>query len=234
MANYDPAVWTMVRQHQPIGDIARRLGVTEAEARLVVHDLLCDVAAAYREVWEDPRSRPMTPWSAWFDHVTGVENRAAAERYLAWSVEIAERCRRHLSVVFADVDGLKALNDARGHAAGDELLRRVAQAFVRSVRRSDKAFRWGGDEFLLLFPGADAQAATSFVNRVRQAHRCLPFSAGIAEWRPGDTPATLVDRADRAMYADKAQRRPTGVPFSFPALIGGDCRRPARPRDGTD
>jgi diguanylate cyclase (GGDEF)-like protein len=205
MAEFDPAIWAMVGQRRPVADMARQLQVSEAEVRRLVSNLLLDAAAFYHEVWmvaEHP------PWSPWHDYVTGVGNRAAAERYLSWSLEVASRYGRKVSVVFADVDGLKAVNDRDGHAAGDRLLRRTAQTLVRCARQYDRVFRWGGDEFLLVLPRADLAAASGLIRHVRRTAPDLRFSAGVAEWSVGETPELLVERADRAMYADKASRRP--------------------------
>jgi|BEDMetMinimDraft_2_1075160.scaffolds.fasta_scaffold01712_2 diguanylate cyclase (GGDEF)-like protein len=199
-------LWNLLGQRAPVSEIAAQLGISEAEARLSVLEVLRDLNTAYRDVWDDATGAPLVPWSVWIDRVTGVENRSAAEQYLSWLLEASRRSGWSLSVVFADLDGLKRVNDASGHSAGDRLLWKVAQTFVRSVRRTDKVFRWGGDEFLVVFPRSDLATAHAFLSRVRQAAPDLKFSAGVAAWEPTDTVADLVDRADRAMYADKTRR----------------------------
>ena len=121
-------------------------------------------------------------------------------------------------MVFADVDGLKPLNDAFGHAAGDDLLREVARRLRAGTREDDIVARVGGDEFVVVTPlpekGPDPAAAV--VDRLRQQLRGpvavgreitnLSVSLGASVLTEGDA-ATAVARADQAMYADKQRRR---------------------------
>jgi diguanylate cyclase (GGDEF)-like protein len=110
-------------------------------------------------------------------------------------------------VAFLDVDNLKAVNDREGHGAGDRVLRAIGQALVTSIRRSDRVFRWGGDEFLVVLLQTGREAAQQLIDRIRRDIPELPFSSGVAEWVPGETPEQVVHRADTAMYRDKALRR---------------------------
>ena len=106
-----------------------------------------------------------------------------------------------------DMDNLKAVNDSAGHAAGDELLRRLVETLRRCVRPLDRVYRWGGDEFLLLFPAALPE---EIVPRVREALRGVPgleASLGTARFSGTEDLAGAIERADRAMYAEKARNR---------------------------
>jgi diguanylate cyclase (GGDEF)-like protein len=139
------------------------------------------------------------------DPLTGVANRrhwhAVAEHELAR----ARRAGAPLTVVLIDLDGFKAVNDARGHAAGDELLQELARCWQRELRRGDLLGRHGGDEFVLSLPGADAQAAASLVTRLRSSHP-MTWSVGIATSGGADDVRTLLARADADLYAQKRAR----------------------------
>jgi diguanylate cyclase (GGDEF)-like protein len=146
------------------------------------------------------------------DSLTGALNRRA------WSegtgLEVARASVG--TAVMLDLDNLKTVNDLHGHAAGDELLRRVAQALREAVRPSDRLFRWGGDVFLLLMPGARADDARRRVERVVAEHNeALPaasplrlqLSVGTADFSGGEDLDGAVQRADAAMYDEKSRHR---------------------------
>ena len=139
------------------------------------------------------------------DALTGALSRAAGEALLGVRVAAAQRGAGPLSVLFLDVDGLKRANDSEGHAAGDRLLRATAEAVRGCLRRGDALIRWGGDEFVAALPGAGEAAAAGAVARVRAAG--VACSVGAATQAKGEDPASVVARADAAMYADKRGRR---------------------------
>jgi diguanylate cyclase (GGDEF)-like protein/putative nucleotidyltransferase with HDIG domain len=122
-----------------------------------------------------------------------------------------ERCRRHgggLTVVLFDLDGFKQVNDTRGHAAGDRVLRSVAGALAASARESDLAFRVGGDEFALLLPDTTGRQAITAAERAAAAmtevEERIGVSYGIAEWpHAGPSKDTLLACADMNLYAMK-------------------------------
>jgi diguanylate cyclase (GGDEF)-like protein len=128
-------------------------------------------------------------------------------------VEQQERSGTPLSVVLADLDRFKDVNDAHGHAIGDEALRTFADVLRETVRESDVAGRWGGEEFLLLLPGADEDGAAQLAERVRARLSArsvagapdlrLTASFGVAEYVPESGPEPLVRAADRALYRAK-------------------------------
>jgi diguanylate cyclase (GGDEF)-like protein len=141
------------------------------------------------------------------DPLTGLGNRRRMEVVLEHSLAAARR-GQPLTLVMLDLDGFKEFNDTWGHVRGDEILRTFAAVLQEHVRGSDLVIRYGGDEFLFVLSGADAEAAARTVERVRQ-HTPAPirFTAGIAEYDPTVTAAAqLVERADRDLYA--VRRRP--------------------------
>jgi diguanylate cyclase (GGDEF)-like protein len=110
-----------------------------------------------------------------------------------------------VAAIFIDVDGLKRINDSEGHAAGDTLLANVVAAIRERVRAYDLVIRWGGDEFVCILPDATREAAertlADIEQHVRDRTSGRSVSSGLASLESGDTAATLVDRADQALYA---------------------------------
>jgi diguanylate cyclase (GGDEF)-like protein len=110
-----------------------------------------------------------------------------------------------VAAIFIDVDGLKRINDSEGHAAGDTLLAGVVAAIRDRLRAYDLVIRWGGDEFVCILPDATrAEAERTLADieqHVRDRTSGRTVSSGLASLESGDTAATLVNRADQALYA---------------------------------
>ncbi|MBV8301692.1 MAG: GGDEF domain-containing protein [Candidatus Dormibacteraeota bacterium] len=148
------------------------------------------------------------------DPLTGLENRAAWEELLAVETARLERHSHAVSVVSADLDNLKAVNDQAGHATGDRLIRAAADLLRRCSRGADRIARVGGDEFLVLLPDTDAKGAAAFMARVDEelpglrvdGDTPVALSLGTATARLGEPLADVVCRADQAMYSAKRQR----------------------------
>jgi two-component system, cell cycle response regulator len=145
------------------------------------------------------------------DFLTEVANRPAALEGLKREVERAIRFRRSMALLFIDVDHFKRINDSLGHAAGDSLLRQVAQALQAAVRPADIVGRYGGDEFLVGLVETELDAAIAVAERVRArlagGASPITLSVGVVMANQDDTVQTLVDRADRAMYEAKKEGR---------------------------
>jgi diguanylate cyclase (GGDEF)-like protein len=155
---------------------------------------------------------------AHLDALTGLANRLALRERLEaeWSA-----CRRRgtpLSLLIADVDHFKRINDRFGHAAGDEALRRVAEALRAVARGSDLVARFGGEEFVVLAPDCDLVGALGLAERAREQIGALrlifdavthPLTASVGAATAGDDPGpdALFERADRALYEAKAAGR---------------------------
>lgn len=160
------------------------------------------------------------------DALTGAFNRRFLEHYLRHELARATRHKTSLAVAMVDVDHFKQLNDDFGHAAGDRVLRHIAQALETSVRRTDLIARYGGEEFVVVLPESNAEQAMMRMERIREtvASSALPLdkakarsstanvkvtiSVGIASW-PQDGQATteLISTADRRMYDAKKRGR---------------------------
>jgi diguanylate cyclase (GGDEF)-like protein len=146
------------------------------------------------------------------DDLTGLANRRAFVTVGEQLVRVADRAGETVLVVYADLDGMKAINDRHGHAAGDEALRQAARILRETFREADLVARIGGDEFCVLLPGRASEAKAS-IDRLRDAMAApaagsppVALSLGVAHGSPGCTIEDLIRRADAAMYADKAQR----------------------------
>jgi diguanylate cyclase (GGDEF)-like protein len=150
------------------------------------------------------------------DSLTSLANRRFFIDFLEKAMSFAKRHEQPLSVIMADLDNFKSLNDTYGHQAGDQVLVAFAEAMQASIRREDLAARFGGEEFILMLPGTALKEATILAERLRESLEKLVFpplttrvtaSFGIATYRPDDTFETLVKRADEALYAAKAAGR---------------------------
>jgi diguanylate cyclase (GGDEF)-like protein len=140
------------------------------------------------------------------DPLTGLLNRAGFAKLADREHAIASRTGAPLTIVELDLDGFKHVNDAHGHAAGDRLLVELADAWGRTLRPGDVLARFGGDEFLLLFPATAPAEAAEALMRLRDAHDAH-WSAGVAEWRQGEALEACLHRADAQLYEAKAARR---------------------------
>lgn len=144
---------------------------------------------------------------AHIDPLTGLLNRRALQRDFERELGRAGRHRRSLTVMVADLDGLKAVNDNRGHGEGDRLLRAMADCVNEALRVGDEAYRVGGDEFVVMLPEATAATAESVAQRVAAAGG-LKFTWGSASFpEDSDNPEALLDLADRRLFEKRARRR---------------------------
>ena len=164
------------------------------------------VVALHRTIEEQRRVLQL---QATHDALTGVYNRLRLDEDLADLVARAQRYGHGFCVALLDVDRFKAFNDTYGHLAGDDALRTVAARLQASVRTGDAVYRYGGEEFVLLLPACtareDAVAACDRVRRSTPGEQTA--SAGVALWDGIEPPHTLLERADRALYAAKEDGR---------------------------
>lgn len=153
------------------------------------------------------------------DPLTFLVNRRTIIKELQDEVLRAERYHSMLSVSVVDVDNFKTVNDTHGHPVGDEVLRQVAHQLREGIRHPDVVGRYGGEEFLIILPNSDANAAAEQASRLcRQVRETtvnfkdhevkVTLSVGVAQFRVGvDTWDTLLSRADNAMYEAKNDGR---------------------------
>jgi diguanylate cyclase len=145
------------------------------------------------------------------DFLTGVANRRHLYELLRNGIEEAARYGRPLSVVMFDLDDFKKINDGQGHDVGDRVLKEVASLVGEHLRKADQLSRWGGEEFLVLAPETNLEQAGLSAVRLKQVIEDGRFgeagrvtaSFGVTAYRDGDTPESLLKRADEALYRAK-------------------------------
>jgi diguanylate cyclase (GGDEF)-like protein len=145
------------------------------------------------------------------DSLTGADNRRAMEEELERVVAAHRRAAAPLSLAIMDLDHFKRVNDSAGHEAGDRVLQAFAELLRDNTRRGDHFFRFGGEEFVLLLPGADAGALQAIGDKLRESiaaglhHAGTPvtISIGAAELRAEETWQDWLARADAALYRAK-------------------------------
>ncbi|MHC4711924.1 MAG: sensor domain-containing diguanylate cyclase [Planctomycetota bacterium] len=152
------------------------------------------------------------------DGLTGFINHNAFYDELHREVERSRRTGSNVSLVMLDVDNFKLFNDVHGHQVGDSILKEVARMIKQSVRAVDIPARYGGDEFAVILCDTDLNRGLLVAERIRRAVASGPMlfdgkafsitvSAGIAQYKPGQTPADLVKKVDEALYEAKSKGR---------------------------
>jgi diguanylate cyclase (GGDEF)-like protein len=202
---------------RPVDPVAVRTRLVAAERVTALHREIVDVQAKLEQAVEDATEQSLT------DALTGLSNRRRMDEDLANMHARAERLGRTYGVVLFDLDHFKAFNDHYGHPNGDEILRRVAHRFVNDVRAGERAYRFGGEEFLLLMDDCTRDGATIAAERLRLAiadleisHESRPdapllitLSGGVSCWNPHSmlTVPEVLERADKALFEAKSAGR---------------------------
>jgi diguanylate cyclase (GGDEF)-like protein len=205
----------------PLGYRVQRIGVlTITSSRVAAFrkedvDLLAFIATTMALDIDNARLRRLSVT----DPLTEAYNREFLQQQLPQSIEQAERRGEPLAVAMIDVDHFKDVNDRLGHEVGDRVLAEVAHRLRAAIRSDDLLVRYGGEEFLVLLPGSDADKAAEVAERMRSKMEDDPIeidgtlvevriSLGVAQYRPAmDSPGQLVKRADVALYAAKGRGR---------------------------
>lgn len=147
------------------------------------------------------------------DALTGLLNRRAGEQLLKQYVNDNPDTKHRLCLIMLDIDNFKKINDTYGHARGDEILKSSSYLLKSKARNSDNVVRWGGEEFLILLPDTPLAAAMEFAERIRNSiaeeNDCeagkITASLGVAELQNDESDASLLSRADKALYKAKLQ-----------------------------
>jgi two-component system chemotaxis response regulator CheY len=211
---------------KPLGPDQLRARLIAAGRVLALHQRLAqqnaELAELNRALGESARTDPLT----------GLGNRLRLWEDLRTTQNQLDRYGAQYAVAMCDIDYFKAYNDRYGHPAGDEALRAVASAMARECRSADRAYRYGGEEFLILLPAQAVEGAEAAINRIRLAIQALQISheassvagvvtmsAGVAVAAPTVTlnPETLVSNADTALYRAKESGRNRVVVYLPPA-----------------
>ena len=209
------------RQNHRVASLAERLATADNDASLLAEASARIDDPRLRRAFEQLAGRVADTWQlATVDPLTGIPNRQNVLSRVDEELARANRYRRPFSVVMVDLDHFKRLNDTYGHAAGDVVLRQVAQRLAENVRAVDIVGRFGGEEFLVVLPETGPDAAATLAEKLRRAVAGTPIrlleghdvtvtlSAGVAGG-PGDLlhADALVRDADAALYSAKALGR---------------------------
>lgn len=142
---------------------------------------------------------------AMIDELTGAVNRRGMSYRGEQEIERALRYNEPLSLALLDLDNFKIVNDTQGHSTGDAVLKNLVAQWKQGIRKHDFICRIGGDEFVLILPHTTLAEAKTLLSRLHST-ATHPWSWGVTEVMPGDTPASMTLRADRAMYENKSQQ----------------------------
>jgi diguanylate cyclase (GGDEF)-like protein len=173
--------------------------------------------------------------AAGVDSLTGLPNRASFTREFARAKALSEREGTPLSIAIIDLDRFKSVNDLYGHAVGDRVLCRFAEALRSGLRQSDLAARWGGEEFVVLAPNTDSEGLVKALEGIRDqllhvrvspgnghAPFRIRFSAGVADVEAGDGLASVMVKTDEFLYMAKS----SGRGKTWHAKLGQDAAGP--------
>ncbi len=183
--------------------------------------------ASFRTVDSEVNSEQKLERRARTDELTGLANRKEVLDHLEQLLQSQRRGDRLLAVAFCDLDHFKEINDTQGHEAGDILLRAVAERISGCVRRNDLVARFGGDELLVLIDGVDnIGQAMAVAEKMRLAllppvplgagSVSITISIGVTLAQKGESVATLINRADQALYEAKSKGRNQVMPIPIP------------------
>jgi len=177
--------------------------------RLKEKDTVVGILAVLRDVTEKIRLEKELLELSITDGLTGLHNQRHFYNELDKEMERVKRQHTPLSLLLFDLDDFKVFNDIHGHLEGDKVLRSVAQVVLKSIRRMDSAYRYGGDEFTVILPGATQVEASQVAERIRKTFENTPYlqqiklSIGLVEFDPQYDLSNFVKHADEAMYTAK-------------------------------
>lgn len=203
-ALYEP----IVRDGRTIGVLAvgwtERVDELESRRARAVQVLALEAGAALERAELVARLERMSVT----DELTGLPNRRSWDETLDAAIAAASRTSSRLSVALVDLDHFKAYNDSHGHQAGDRLLKAAAASWRSVLRGSDTITRYGGDEFAVVLPDCSLEEARNVLERLRtmtpEVETC---SVGVAEWDGDESGASVLERADIALYHAKHSGR---------------------------
>ena len=211
-------------QMQPVEVIVRNLSNDATPMMMIASKLFYHneevLLVNFSDISEQKKNEAVLKNLASVDEMTSMLNRRTGLILFEKAFEVTKRHKNCLSVCFIDLDGLKYVNDTFGHLEGDRFIKIIARAILKNIRTEDIAFRYGGDEFVIIFNSCDGRYSNPIIERIREdcaAIRNLKelsyeidFSFGIATWNDGPdiTLDELIEIADEKMYKDKLRKFP--------------------------
>jgi len=136
------------------------------------------------------------------DFLTGLFNRKKLEEDIIKYIDLNKRCGVNFSLIMIDINHFKNINDTKGHIIGDKVLKDVAKILQKNIRKSDKAYRFGGDEFIIIF--SYYKSKTAIIRRIKKAlkHIRISISMGICELHTKSC-KDILEKIDKKMYEEK-------------------------------
>ena len=202
-------LWRAIVAHEKW--VTRKLG-RKSGVSVAALDYLMNVAGDWEQaVVAKPEQIEILADAATLDGLTGLYSREVFDQWLAKSVAESRRYSDPLSLLMADIDDFKAVNDKHGHPTGDAVLKHIGSDFLNNLRSADYAARYGGEELVAALPHTQCNAAHTVAEKIRETiegrfkdNLSVTISIGVACWRDDmNGPADLVHAADKALYAAK-------------------------------
>ncbi|HVY00644.1 MAG TPA: GGDEF domain-containing protein [Pseudorhodoplanes sp.] len=211
-------VESLVQTAKEMEEVNHKLEARLSESKQEINILQEHLAAVRTESLTDP--------------LTSLANRKYFDEALARAIKEAELRHEPLSLLMTDIDHFKGFNDTFGHLTGDQVLRLVAMSVKQNVKGQDVAARYGGEEFAIVLPNTVLRSAVTVADHIRRAVMTkelmkrstgehlgrVTISIGVATLRPGDTPQSLLGRADACLYAAKHNGRNRVISESDPEV----------------
>lgn len=207
--------YQLVINDAPLGELtlARSKPFTEADTKALEYTL-CTLIYPLRNALLYKKALH----AAHKDPLTGVNNRSTLNDTLRREIELARRHKKPLSLIVLDIDHFKRINDTLGHAAGDFVIKALAERTAACIRSSDMLFRYGGEEFVVVLSNTALRGAALLADRIRKAvekTQCrydeqlieITVSLGVAALGTGEDERDLFTRADQALYLAKSNGR---------------------------
>ncbi len=207
----------LLQREANIAELESRRQTTRLQASLTIAALLAVmIGLLYSKYRTKARLSVENSRAARRDPLTGLANRRDIREQIEQGIELQRKSGQTFSLLMADIDDFKPINDELGHEAGDQALIHMADILVAHVRGRDATARWGGEEFLLYLPDTTIDAAESVAINLQKAIAATPvmmgdrrtvlsMTFGATEFRPGQTVDDCIKRADQAMYRGKAE-----------------------------
>jgi diguanylate cyclase (GGDEF)-like protein len=231
----------MGRELRPVGTLSLFWRSADREPSSHEIEQAEHIAASSTSAIENARRYGEARKLAETDALTGLFNQRFFQETLRREVTRAHRYQRKLTLIIFDLDDFKSINDQVGHLAGDRVLAQAADRLREAVRSVDVACRVGGDEFAVIMPESSAEDGDQLFRRVHNSMRGtalgpdeqrLRLSGGIAELLHGDTPASLFERADAALYRAKERGKDRAdIAHADELRTDQEARRENDPRD---
>lgn len=210
--------------HTTITDLKELVSVLASETKSIIsanRELEAQIDSSQRQVAELREEFEVIRTQTLTDELTTLSNRRHFEQTLRNLVNESNQTGMGFALIMTDIDHFKKFNDTYGHQTGDQVLRLVGVAVRQNVKGDDIAFRYGGEEFAVLLPRASLAQAFMVAENIRKSVMSkelvkrstgenlgrITISSGVAQFKPGDTMISIVERADECLYTAKASGR---------------------------